>query len=107
MQILTEIVDSSHELLNELKEIEFFKSNPFIDETAFLNIIQIEMQRKWEMEGDMELTDDEIISITNSIIMTEISDTLSVMVDTGDVKMSINNGGEFVYQLNNNKDEIR
>ena len=63
MDILNEIIEISDEMVNSLEEDGFFEEHQFIDRIPLKRALQIAMQRKWEQENDMLLTDKEFLEI--------------------------------------------
>lgn len=100
MQILPEIIETSDKMIDVLTESEFFEDNPMIDSIALKNSIQIAMQRKWEQEDEMILSDKEFLEICNQEVQKGINDALESLVEKGAVQMSIGKGGEIYYSAN-------
>jgi hypothetical protein len=60
------------------------------------------MQRKWEQEGEMLLSDTEFIDVCNDVSAEGISTTIGDLVDKGALDMSIDENGEINYSVNEN-----
>ena len=67
MDILSEIIEISNEIINTLEDNGFFEENIFIDSLPLKRALQIRMQRKWEQENEMILTDDEFIEVCEEV----------------------------------------
>jgi hypothetical protein len=111
MEILSEIIDASNEMMNVLDETGFFEESPFIDRIPLKRALQIAMQRKWEQEDDMFLNDKEFLDVCQSVSNESIGKTIEDLVDKGALDMSVNEDGEILYSANKNfkwdeKDEI-
>ena len=100
MQILSEIIETSDKMIDVLVESGFFEENPMIDSHNLKVNIQSRMQRKWEQENEMILTDAEFIDACNDELQRGISETLSDLVEKGAVNMSIGKGGDIYYSAN-------
>ena len=97
MDILTEIIETSDNMVEMLNEEGFFDEHAFIHPSDLRVALQIKMQRKWEQEDTMYLTDDEFLEICNEIISESINEGLDELIKNGYVKMAVNNEGEIVY----------
>lgn len=100
MDILTEIVEISTEMVNSLEEDGFFVEHQFIDRIPLKRALQITMQRKWEQEDDMLLTDNEFLEVCKSVSNAGISKTIEDLVDKGALNLSVNTDGEILYSAN-------
>lgn len=100
MDILSEIIEVSNEIIDTLEQNDFFLENPFIDERPLMRALQIRMQQKWEQEEDMFLDDDEFLEVCQSVSNNEIANTIETLVDKGALNMSINGDGEILYSAN-------
>jgi hypothetical protein len=100
MDILTEIIEVSDSIIGTLKETGFFEEHVFIEETPLKLKLQETMQRKWEQEGRILLTDKEFIEICNEVSGEVIGETLGGLVDKGALNMSIDENGEINYSAN-------
>ena len=100
MDILNEIIEISDEMVNSLEEDGFFEEHQFIDRIPLKRALQIAMQRKWEQEDDMLLTDKEFLEVCQSVSNKSIGKTIEDLVDKGALNMSINKDGEILYSAN-------
>jgi hypothetical protein len=100
MEILSEIIEISNQIIDSLQENDFFIENHFIDEVHLRRALQIKMQRKWEQENDMFLTDKEFLDVCNTVSNNGIAETIESLVDKGALNMSINKDGEILYSAN-------
>lgn len=111
MDILSEIIEVSNQIIDTLNEGGFFEENLFIDESSLRQALQIKMQRKWEQEDEMFLTDNEFLEVCESINVNSIGKTIEDLVEKGALNMSVNEDGEILYSANkdfkfDNEDEI-
>ena len=102
MQILSEIIEVSDEMVNSLQEDGFFEEHQFIDRIPLKRALQIAMQRKWEQEDNMFLTDTEFLKVCNDTMEVNISTTIMDLVEQGALDMSVNPDGEILYSNNKN-----
>jgi len=102
MDILTEIIEATNSIIGTLKETDFFKEYVFIEEIPLKRKLQQAMQRKWEQEGEMLLTDKEFIKVCDEVMHETLSDTLGGLVDKEALEMSIDENGEINYSINPN-----
>jgi len=100
MDILSEIIEISTEMVNSLEETGFFEENEFIDRIPLKRALQIAMQRKWEQEDDMFLNDAEFLEVCNNVSNNGIGKTIEDLVDRGALNMSVNVDGEILYSAN-------
>ena len=100
MDILSEIIEASNHMIDALEETDFFIETPFIDRIPLKRALQIAMQRKWEQEGDMFLTDKEFLEVCQTVSNNSISKTIEDLVDKGALNMSVNETGEILYSAN-------
>jgi len=112
MDILSEIIEVSNEIIETLEENDFFLENPFVEQIPLLRALQIRMQQKWEQEGEIFLDDEEFFEVCQNVSNNEIGKTIEDLVDKGALDMSINEEGEILYSANKdfkfdkNEDEI-
>lgn len=108
MDILSEIIEASNQIIDTLEENDFFIENPFIDQQPLKRALQIRMQRKWEQEEEMFLTEDEFLDVCQSVSNNEIANTIESLVDKGALNMSVGEDGEILYSANKdfNFDEL-
>ena len=106
MQILSEIVEISNEIIDSLDEQGFFDEiqNPFVERLPLKRFLQNKMQRKWEEQNEMLLTEDEFIECVQSIQKDSISNALESLVDRGALNMGVSTDGEIVYSANKDFD---
>ena len=100
MDILPEIIALSNEMIDTLDEAEFFEGNPFIERLPLKRKLQITMQRKWEQEGDMYLTDLECEMVMQEVLSESVGDTIESLVDKGALNMNIDKDGTILYKVN-------
>ena len=100
MDILSEIIEISNQMIDVLDESGFFDENQFIDSLPLKQALQIRMQRKWEQENDMYLTDDEFLELCNEVHENTIADTIADLVEKGALDMSVGEDGEIYYSSN-------
>ena len=100
MDILSEIIEVSDQIINVLEETEFFEENHFIDRIPLKRALQIRMQQKWEQEEEIFLSDDEFLEVCQSVSNNGISETIEDLVDKGALNMSVNEDGEILYSAN-------
>jgi len=99
MNILTEIVEKSDEIVDVLNKTNFFDDYPFIDEKVFKYRLQVTMQRKWEQTDDMNLTSEEFIILVRVVSSDGIAETINEMCEKNLLRMAVNPKGELVYTL--------
>jgi hypothetical protein len=99
MDILTEIIEVSDEIITTLKEENFFVETPFINELELKREIQKQMQYNWEQTESMYLDDEQFLQIVNDLIAEGVSNGLSDLIDSGHVQAGVNPNGEIVYSL--------
>ena len=102
MDILSEIIEASNEMIDALEETDFFVETPFVDRIPLKRALQIAMQRKWEQEDNMFLTDTEFLKVCNDTMEVNISTTIMDLVEQGALDMSVNPDGEILYSNNKN-----
>ena len=100
MEILSEIIEVSDEMVNSLQEDGFFEEHQFIDRIPLKRALQIAMQRKWEQENDMILTDKQFLEVCQNVSNNGIGKTIENLVDKGALNMSVNKDGEILYSAN-------
>lgn len=99
MNILTEIIEKSDEIVDILNQTNFFDDYPFVDEKVFKYQLQVEMQRKWEQTDEMNLNSNEFIKLVRRISSEGISETIAQMCEKDLLRMAVNPKGELVYTL--------
>jgi hypothetical protein len=100
MDILSEIIEVSNQIVDTLEEGGFFEQNPFIEQIPLKRALQVKMQQKWEQEGEIILTDEEFLEISQNVSNNEIGKTIEDLVDKGALNMSVNADGEILYSAN-------
>jgi hypothetical protein len=100
MDILNEIIEVSTQMIDTLEGTGFFEEHQFIDSESFKRELQIAMQRKWEQENEMILSDDEFLEITKNEHSKGIGETITSLVDKGALNMSVGEDGEIYYSAN-------
>jgi hypothetical protein len=100
MDILSEIIEVSNQIIDTLEENDFFIENPFIEQIPLKRALQIRMQQKWEQEEEIFLSDDEFLEVCQSVSNNEIANTIESLVDKGALNMSVNGDGEILYSAN-------
>jgi hypothetical protein len=100
MDILSEIIEVSNQLIDTLDENDFFIENPFIEQIPLKRALQIRMQQKWEQDEEIFLSDDEFLEVCQSVSNNEIANTIEALVDKGALNMSVNEDGEILYSAN-------
>ena len=100
MDILSEIIEVSNQIIDSLEENDFFIENPFIEQIPLKRALQIRMQQKWEQEEEIFLSDDEFLDVCQSVSNNEIANTIENLVDKGALNMSVNEDGEILYSAN-------
>lgn len=97
MDILTEIIETSDNMVDILKEDGFFDEHALIHPSDLRVALQIKMQRKWEQENEMFLSDTEFLEVCNELITESISEGLSDLVESGHIELSVAPDGELIY----------
>jgi hypothetical protein len=100
MDILSEIIEVSNQIIDTLEENDFFSENPFLEQISLRRALQIRMQQKWEQEEEIFLSDDEFLDVCQSVSNNEIANTIESLVDKGALNMSVNEDGEILYSAN-------
>jgi len=100
MHILTEIVEVSDSIIGTLKETGFFEEHVFVEKIPLKLKLQEAMQRKWEQENEMLLTDKEFLKVCDEVMHETLSQTIGGLVDKGALNMSIDENGEINYSAN-------
>jgi len=106
MDILTEIIEVSDEIIATLKEENFFEETPFINELELKRELQKYMQYNWEQTNSMQLSDEQFIQIVNDLISEGVSNGLSDLIESGHVQAGVNPNGEIVYSLTDKPFEV-
>jgi hypothetical protein len=106
MDILTEIIETSDNMVGVLKEDGFFDEHLLIHPSDLRVALQIKMQRKWEQESDMYLNDTEFLEVCNELITESVSNGLSDLIQSGHVEVAVNPNGEMVYSTTDKPFEL-
>jgi hypothetical protein len=106
MDILTEIIETSDNMVDVLKEDGFFDEHLLIHPSDLRVALQIKMQRKWEQENDMYLNDTEFLEVCNELITESVSNGLSDLIQSGHVEVAVNPNGEMVYSTTDKPFEL-
>lgn len=104
MEILPEIITVSNEMIDTLDEAGFFEENPFIERLPLKRKLQIAMQRKWEEQLEMYLTDTEFEKVLKQTLDDAVSDTIGDLMDKGALDMSVGKDGDVLYSVNKDFD---
>ena len=99
MNILTEIIEKSDEIVDILNQTNFFGDYPFVDAEVFKYRLQVAMQRRWEQTDDMNLSSEEFIILVRAVSSEGISATINEMCEKNLLRMAVNPKGELVYTL--------
>jgi hypothetical protein len=106
MDILTEIIETSDNMVDVLNEDGFFEEHALIHPSDLRVALQIKMQRKWEQENDMYLNDTEFLEVCNELITESVSNGLSDLIASGHVEIAVNPNGEIVYSTTDKPFEL-
>lgn len=101
MNILSEIIEKSEDIIALLDSNGFFDKNIFCPKCRLKIELQIRMQRKWEQENEINLSTTEFEQVIREINREELSEALFDLVDKKILKLSVNTEGELTYSLNN------
>lgn len=106
MEILSEIIEISNQIIDTIDEQGFFDDNqtPFVERLPLKRMLQNKMQRKWEEQNEMLLTESEFIECVNFVASDSINNALESLVDKGALNMGIDTEGEIVYSANKDFD---
>jgi hypothetical protein len=99
MDILTEIIEVSDEIIDTLKEEKFFEETPFIKPLALKRELQKQMQYNWEQTNSMQLEDWQFLEIVNDLIADSVNNSLLDLIESGHVQSAVNPDGELCYSL--------
>jgi hypothetical protein len=106
MDILTEIIETSDNMVDVLNQDGFFEEHALIHPSDLRVALQIKMQRKWEQENDMYLNDTEFLEVCNELITESVSNGLSDLIESGHVEIAVNPNGEIVYSTTDKPFEL-
>jgi len=102
MDFKYEVVELANSIVDTLRDNKFFEDTPFVGEPELLQKLKENMQRKWETEHQMLLTDNEFIETCNEVMHESLTDTLGTLLDKEAIEMSIGADGEIYYSANPN-----
>jgi hypothetical protein len=102
MHILTEIIEVSNSIIDTLDDTGFFNEHVFVEKIPLKLKLQETMQRKWEQENQMLLTDKEFLKVCDEVMHEALGETLGGLVDKEALEMSIDENGEINYSVNPN-----
>lgn len=102
MEILPEIIELSNEMIDTLDEAGFFENNPFIERLPLKRKLQSTMQRKWEEQFEMYLTEEECENVMKETLSDSVANTIEDLVVKGALNMSIDSDGVINYSANKN-----
>lgn len=99
MDILTEIIEKSDNIIDVLSRTNFFDDYPFIDVNSLKYKLQVTMQYKWEQHEEINLTPKEFSHIIHLASQDGLSDTLYEMSEKGLLSIAVNPKGQLVYSI--------
>lgn len=102
MNILSEIIEKSDNIIGILSKTNFFNDYPFIDIDKFKYKLQVAMQYKWEQYEDINLTSKEFSHLIHLASQDGISETLYEMSERELLSLSVNKNGKLVYTIADN-----
>lgn len=94
-----EINEKAEHIVKLLKKGTFFDEYPFILPLKLKIALQASMNKKWEEEGNMNLTKKELGELVSQLNRDGLSDTIYECSQKGYLKMAINPKGELVYTI--------
>lgn len=101
MNILTEIIETADNIMNELEASDFYEQFAFCDPFKLRRELEIQMQRNWEQIDDMYLSDEQFMEIIYRVTSEGVHSTFGDMVMDGTIVMdSVDANGEILYKLN-------
>lgn len=99
MNILSEIIEKSDNIIGILSKTNFFNDYPFIDVDKFKYKLQVAMQYKWEQYEEINLTSKEFSHLIQLASQDGISETLYEMSERELLSLSVNKKGQLVYTI--------
>lgn len=102
MNILSEIIEKSDNIIGILSKTNFFNDYPFIDVDKFKYKLQVAMQYKWEQYEEINLTSKEFSHLIHLASQDGISETLYEMSERELLSLSVNKNGQLVYTIADN-----
>ena len=101
MNILTEIMETADNIMNELESSDFYEQYVFCDPFKLRRELEMQMQRNWEQLEDIHLSDEQFMEVIQKVTTEGINKTFGDMVMDGTIVMdSIDSNGEILYKLN-------
>lgn len=101
MNILTEIVETADNIMNELESSDFYEQYIFCDPFKLRREFEMQMQRNWEQIEDIHLSDEQVMEIIQKVTTEGVNKTFGEMVMDGTIVMdSVDQNGELLYKLN-------
>lgn len=101
MNILTEIVETADNIMNELESSDFYEQYIFCDPFKLRRELEMQMQRNWEQIEDIHLSDEQLMEIIQKVTTEGVNKTFGEMVMDGTIVMdSVDQNGELLYKLN-------
>ena len=99
MDVQDEINEKAEQIVKLFKKGTFFDEYPFILPLKLKIALQVSMTKKWEEQGDMNLTKKELFELVSQLNRDGLSDTIYECSQKGYLKMAVNKGGELVYTI--------
>jgi hypothetical protein len=101
MDILTEIIETVDNIMDNLEEDGFYEHYVFCDPFKLRREMEMQMQRNWEQIEDIHLSDEQFMDIVQKITIEGVHKTFGEMVMDGTIVMdSVDANGELLYKLN-------
>lgn len=101
MDILSEIIEKSDNIIELLSKTNFFNDYPFIEIDSFRYRLQVTMQNKWEQCEEINLSSKEFIHLVHLASNDGIADTIYDLSEKGLISMAVNPNGQLVYSASN------
>lgn len=92
----------ANQMVDSLRETEFFKENIFVDAHDLSNKLIEKMDVKLETDGEMMLTESEFIEAVKEVHQAKVDETLNGLLDKGAVSMGVNMNGDIIYKQDPN-----
>lgn len=99
MDVQNEINEKADQIVKLLKKGTFFDEYPFILPLKLKIALQVSMSKKWDENGDMNLSKKELGELVSQLNREGLSDTIYECSQKGYLKMAINKTGELVYTI--------
>lgn len=101
MNILTEIIETVDNIMNQLDGDGFYEQYIYCDPFKLRREFEIQMQRNWEQIEDIHLSDGQFMEIVERVSKEGVNRVFSQMVMDGTIIMdSVDANGELLYKLN-------